>query len=112
MARIHPEEIGDLENPTEGERTVFRLLREAALPDSDFIGWYGPAFREQGREPDFVLFGNRHGLLVLEVKDWLIDQIEEADSHNFKIWIGGREESKTNLDRQVKTAHKDLLRSI
>ena len=25
------------------------------------------------------LFGNQHGLLVLEVKDWLIDQIEEAD---------------------------------
>ena len=77
---MHPEDIEDLENTTTGERRVF-FLREAARPDSDFIGWYEPAIGEQGREPDFVLFGNQLGLLVLEVKDWLIDQIEEADSH-------------------------------
>jgi hypothetical protein len=44
--------------------------------------------------------GNRQGLLVLEVKDWLIDQIEEADSYHVKVWSGGREENKTNPDRQ------------
>jgi Nuclease-related domain len=101
MARMHPEEIEELENPTEGERRVFRFLREAARPDSEFIGWYEPAIGEQGIEPDFVLLGNHHGLLVLEVKDWRIDQIEEADSLNFKIWIGGKEENRTNPDRQV-----------
>ena len=100
-----PLEIKGLENATPGERKVFRFLQEAARPDSDFIGWYEPAIGEQGREPDFVLFGNQHGLLVLEVKDWLIDQIEEADSHHVKVWMGGREENKTNPDRQVKTAH-------
>lgn len=76
MARVHPEEIEDLDNPIEGERKVFRFLKEAARPDSEFIGWYEPAIGGQGREPDLVLFGNQHGLLVLEVKDWLIDQIE------------------------------------
>ena len=109
MARMHPEDIEDLENATTGERTVFRFLREAARPDSDFIGWYEPAIGEQGREPDFVLFGNQHGLLVLEVKDWLIDQIEEADSHNFKIWIGGREENKTNPDKQARGYVHELM---
>ncbi len=59
MARMHPEDIDDLENATPGERTVFRFLRETARPDSDFIGWYGPAIGEQGREPDFVLFGKQ-----------------------------------------------------
>ena len=98
-----------LENATPGERTVFRFLREAARPDSDFIGWYEPAIGEQGREPDFVLFGNQHGLLVLEVKDWLIDQIEEADSHHFKIWIGGHEENKTNPDRQARGYVYELM---
>ncbi len=72
------EDIEALENATPGERTVFRFLREAARPDSDFIGWYEPAIGEQGREPDLVLFGNQHGLLILEVKDRLIDQIEES----------------------------------
>jgi hypothetical protein len=89
MARMHPEDIEGLENATPGERTVFRFLREVAKPDSDFIGWYEPAIGEQGREPDFVLFGKQHGLLILEVKDWLIDRIEEADSHTFTVEVGG-----------------------
>jgi hypothetical protein len=93
MARMHPEEIEELENFTEGERKVFHYLREVARPDSDFIGWYEPAIGEHSREPDFVLFGNHKGLMILEVKDWRIDQIEEADSLNFKIWIGGEEQS-------------------
>jgi len=40
MARLHPEDIEGLEGPTEGERKVFRFLREAARPDQDLIGWY------------------------------------------------------------------------
>ena len=44
MARMHPEDIEGLEGPTEGERKVFRFLREAARPDQDFIGWYAPAW--------------------------------------------------------------------
>jgi hypothetical protein len=64
------------------------------------------------KEPDFVLFGKQHGLLILEVKDWRIDQIEEADSHHFEIWIGGREESKTNPDRQARGYVYEINRSV
>ena len=64
-----PKDIEELDNPTEGERKVFRFLREAARPDSEFIGWYEPAIGEQGLEPDFVLFRKHHGLLVLEKKE-------------------------------------------
>jgi hypothetical protein len=78
MARMHPEDIDSLEGPTEGGRKVFRFLPEATRPDQDFIGWYEPAIGEQGREPDFVLFGEQLGLMALEVKYWLIDPIEEA----------------------------------
>jgi hypothetical protein len=86
MARMHPEEIEALEHATQGEKVVFRFLRESARPDSDIIGWYEPAIGEQGREPDFVLFGSHQGLLILEVKDWLADQIGEVDSYHFKIF--------------------------
>ncbi len=79
MARMHPEDIEGLKSTPEGERKVFRFLREAARPDQDFIGGYEPAIGEEGKEPDFVLFGKQQGLLVREVKDWLVDQIEEAD---------------------------------
>ena len=53
---MHPEDIEDFDGATTGERRVFLFLREAARPDPDFIGWYGPAIGEQGREPDFVSF--------------------------------------------------------
>lgn len=53
MARMHPEEIEESENSTEGERKVFRFLREAARPDSEFIGWYESAI------------GGRAGSLIL-----------------------------------------------
>ena len=36
---MHSEDIEELESPTEGERKVFRFLREVARPDYDFIGW-------------------------------------------------------------------------
>jgi hypothetical protein len=64
MARLHPEDIDDLENAMAGERKVIRSFREAARPDSDFIGWYDPTIGEKGREPDFIVFGNQQGLLV------------------------------------------------
>jgi len=39
MARMHPEDIEGLESAIDGERKIFRFLREAARPDYDFIGW-------------------------------------------------------------------------
>jgi hypothetical protein len=42
MARMQPEDIGDYE-ATEGEKRVFRFLKEAARPHQDFIGWYEQA---------------------------------------------------------------------
>ncbi len=87
---MHPEDIEGLEGPIEGERKVFRFLREASRPDQDFIGWYEPAIGGKGKEPDFVLFSKQQGLLVLEVKDWLIDQIEEAGPRTFDL--NGRHE--------------------
>jgi hypothetical protein len=77
-------------SPEKERGANFRFLREAARPDSEFIGWYEPTIGTSGSEPDFVLFGNSLGLLVLEVKDWDIDQIEEGNSHSFKIWIAGK----------------------
>jgi hypothetical protein len=69
MARMYPDDIEDYGEATEGEKRVFRFLREAARPDADFVCWYEPPIGSAGKEPDFLLFGKRLGLLVLEVKD-------------------------------------------
>jgi hypothetical protein len=69
MARMYPEHIEGSEDATEGEKRVFRFLKEAARPHRDFTCWYQPSLGSQGKVPDFVLYAKKLGLLVLEVKD-------------------------------------------
>jgi hypothetical protein len=102
MATIYPDNIEDYKEATEGEKRVFRFLREAARPDKDFICWYEPPIGSSGKEPDFVLFGKKLGLLVLEVKDWTSKQIISYNPHQFTVRISGKHEKKTNPDRQAK----------
>ncbi len=93
MARMQPEDIEVLEKPTAGEKKVFRFLHDAARPERDFIALYEPTIGSSGAEPDFILYGASLGLLVLEVKDWEIDQIGEITPHTFKFWTGDKEET-------------------
>jgi superfamily I DNA/RNA helicase len=102
MARMYPDDIEDYREATEGEKRVFRFLREAARPDADFICWYEPPIGSAGKEPDFLLFGKRLGFLVLEVKDWAAWQIISFNPHQFTVRISGKPEKKTNPDKQAK----------
>ena len=102
MARMYPDDIEDYAEATEGEKRVFRFLREAARPDEDFMCWYEPPIGSAGKEPDFLLFGKRLGLLVLEVKGWASWQIISFNPHQFTVRISGKPEKKTNPDKQAK----------
>lgn len=102
MAEMHPDHIEGYENATDGEKRVFRFIREAARPHKDFVCWYEPSVGKSGKEPDFVLFGKKIGLLVLEVKDWSARQIISYDPHQFTVRVSGKKEKKTNPDRQAK----------
>ena len=62
---------------TEGERVFFRFLQSVAKPDSRYVAWYLPDVN--GKEPDFLLYGDDIGLVVFEVKDWALSQIREAN---------------------------------
>jgi hypothetical protein len=102
MARMHPDNIEGYKEATEGEKRVFRFLEEAARPHKDFICWYEPSIGSSGKEPDFILFGKRLGLLILEVKDWTSKQIISYNPHQFTILISGKAEKKTNPEKQAK----------
>lgn len=102
MAQMYPYDIEDYEEATEGEKRVFRFLKEAARPHKDFICWYETRIGSSGKEPDFVLFGKKLGLLVLEVKDWTSQQIISYNPHQFTVLISGKAEKKNNPDRQAK----------
>jgi hypothetical protein len=66
MARRHPEDIENLEGPTEGERKVFRFLREAARPDSNFIGRPTPIFTTEAQRPRRRIIFNRREMPPVE----------------------------------------------
>ena len=71
MALMIPENVEQF--TTEGEKQFYRFLEAVAKPDSRHIAWYTPDIN--GNEPDFLLFSNHSGIVVFEVKDWVLDQI-------------------------------------
>lgn len=102
MAVMYPDDIEDYEDATEGEKKVFRFLKKAGRPHKDYICWYEPPIGRQGKEPDFILFNKNLGLLVLEVKDWTSKQIISYNPHTFTIRTRGKDEKRTNPDKQAK----------
>ena len=59
---------------TAGEVRLYRLFEK--LPVS-FTGWLNPSL--DGVTADLVLYTPKNGLIVLEVKDWALDQVISAD---------------------------------
>lgn len=92
MAEMIPESISLGLNVTPGEKRVFRILQEALIPDEDNLVWYEPRAIE--RYPDFILWSQNIGLLVIEVKDWGASQIKEINQKNFKVQFGLKVESR------------------
>ncbi|MFZ5573029.1 MAG: DEAD/DEAH box helicase [Thermodesulfobacteriota bacterium] len=95
---------------TEGEKQFYRFLENVAKPDSNFIAWYTPNI--DGKEPDFVLFGNTIGLVVFEVKDWGLEQIVAADPNQFRLNMGGVTENRKNPYRQAREYFYQLMNRI
>ena len=85
---------------TEGEKQFYRFLESVAKPDSQYIAWYTPDLK--GKEPDFILFGDKIGLIVFEVKDWALEQIREANPQYFILSMGGKTKSRKNPFQQAR----------
>lgn len=73
------------EAATIGEKKVFKILKDL-LPD-DYCVWYDVRVNE--RYPDFIILGPDLGILVLEVKDWQLQSILNADIENFYLSTSG-----------------------
>lgn len=98
MATMIPENVERFS--TDGEKQSYRFLEAVAKPDEDYLCWYLPDIR--GKEPDFILFSNKLGLVILEVKDWNLNQIREANPHHFKIIKGSKTEQHQNPYNQAR----------
>ncbi|MBA2079080.1 3'-5' exonuclease [Rhodanobacter sp. PCA2] len=83
MATLVPTRNSCLPRMTGGEKRVSERL-EQKLED-DYLLWYDVPIGLKQRQPDFVVFHPRRGLLVLEVKDWKADTIRQADKTQFTL---------------------------
>lgn len=90
MATMFPADVTSF--LTTGEEATYSFLQRTARPDGKFLCWYAPDIEE--REPDFILLSPDCGLVVLEVKDWLIDQLLEVDGKSVLLSVNGREERR------------------
>ncbi|MBP1747585.1 MAG: Superfamily and helicase-like [Deltaproteobacteria bacterium] len=108
MALMIPSDIEQFNTP--GEEIFYDFLKAYAKPDSRYIVWYTPEINDN--EPDFILFSPDVGLIIFEVKDWAIDQIQEADAEHFSIKNGNRVEKRVNPYRQAKRYLNALMDKI
>lgn len=107
MADMIPESISTNSMATPGEKRVFKLLREALLPDEDYIVWYEP--KPLDRFTDFVVWSQYDGLMVVEVKDWRISQIKHTNPQQFKgTFYGNVETNEMNPLRQARDVANQL----
>ena len=68
---------------TSGERRVAERL-EAKL-DDDYLLWYDVPMGPKNAHPDFCVMHPRRGILVLEVKDWRLSTLLQADKQTCEI---------------------------
>ncbi|HEX7815670.1 3'-5' exonuclease [Dyella sp.] len=83
MAKLIPSRNSCLSRMTGGEKRFSERL-EQKLED-DYLIWYDVPIGLKQRQPDFVVFHPRRGLLVLEVKDWKADTVRHADRTQFTL---------------------------
>ncbi|MFO8083770.1 MAG: 3'-5' exonuclease [Desulfobacterales bacterium] len=108
MAKMIPDNVEQF--TTEGERHVYNFFKKVAVPDDKYSIWYAPDI--QNREPDFVLFCNKIGLIVFEVKDWDLNQFEKVDQNSCTLWFGSKKETRKNPLQQARDYIHVLMEKI
>lgn len=108
MATMIPSDVQEFK--TDGEKLFYHFLQAIAKPDEEYIVWYLPEIKN--REPDFILYSVKVGLVVFEVKDWTLDQIIYADPHKIILNRGGKEESNKNPFQQARDYCNALMDTI
>jgi len=105
MATMIPENVEYF--TTKGEKQFYTFLEAVARPDHQYIVWYLPDLN--GHEPDFILFSKKLGLILFEVKDWLLEQICEANPKRFAVVIKSHPESRPNPLYQARNYFLNLM---
>lgn len=82
MATLIPS-IGTCRFDTKGERRFAQRL-ESKLED-DYLCWFNVPVGPSKLHPDFIILNPRRGLIILEVKDWRLDNIKRIDPNDVQL---------------------------
>ena len=88
MATLIPSIGSCVSRMTSGERRLAERLEQKL--DADYLLWYDVPVGPRQSHPDFVVMHPRRGLLILEVKDWRLDTIRQADKLSWEILDNGK----------------------
>lgn len=77
MAVLIPAYNSCVTRMTTGEKRFAQRLE--ALLEADYLCWYDVPVGTKYQHPDFVVLHPRHGVLILEVKDWSCDAIKQIN---------------------------------
>jgi hypothetical protein len=77
-----------------GEKRLGERLEQKL--DDDYLIWYDVPIGPKHLHPDFIVLHPRRGLLILEVKDWRLDIIKQADKEIWEILADGQPKGKPN----------------
>lgn len=82
MATLIPT-LGAARFDSRGELRLAERLKEF-LEDNTWV-WHNLPVGPRGRHPDFVVLHPKRGILVLEVKDWRLDNIVQASKNEIEL---------------------------
>ena len=105
MATLMPALSACVSRMTSGERRLGERLEQKL--DDDYLLWYDVPVGPKYSHPDFVVMHPRRGILVLEVKDWKLSTIQQADKQTWTIIPDGIPKSVANpLEQARQYAHQ------
>ncbi len=105
MATLIPALGACVARMTSGEKRLAERL-ESKL-DADYLLWYDVPMGPKNAHPDFCVMHPRRGILVLEVKDWKLSTIGQADKQTWTILPDGIPNNVINpLEQARQYAHQ------
>ena len=88
MANLIPSIGTCVARTTSGERRLAERLEQKL--DDDNMLWYDVPVGPKQSHPDFVVMYPRHGILILETKDWKLETIQQISRYGCDLLIYGQ----------------------
>jgi len=85
---------------TNGEKRLAQRLEEKL--EDDYLIWYDVPVGRKRLHPDFIILHPLRGLIVLEVKDWSLEAIKEANPETFTVLMPDGEKNRENPLKQAR----------